>query len=51
MRKKCQNPFAILEKNASGGCHMVIPPVEMAKIKSKKHLAVCTYCGRFLIIV
>ena len=51
MRKKCQNPFAILEKNACGGCHMVIPPVEMAKIKSKKHLAVCTYCGRFLITV
>jgi len=30
---------------------MVIPPAEMAKIKGKKSLAVCTYCGRFLIIV
>lgn len=51
MRKKCQNPFSILEKNACGGCHMVIPPVEMAKFKSKKTLGVCTYCGRFLILV
>jgi len=51
MRQKCQNPFSILEKNTCGGCHMVIPPAEMAKIKGKKSLAVCTYCGRFLIIV
>ena len=51
MRKKCQNPFAILEKNTCSGCHMVIPPADMSSIKELKRIAVCTYCGRFLIVL
>ncbi len=51
MRKKCQNPFAILEKNTCSGCHMVIPPADMSNIKELNRIAVCTYCGRFLIVL
>ena len=51
MRKKCQSPFAILEKNSCSGCHMEIPSVHLKEIKEGKGISVCNYCGRFLIIV
>ncbi|HPJ37927.1 MAG TPA: PTS sugar transporter subunit IIA [Spirochaetota bacterium] len=51
MRKKCQNPFAILDKGSCAGCHLVIPPVYLSEIKEKKGIAVCNNCGRFLIIL
>ncbi len=51
MRKKCQSPFAILEKSSCSGCHMEIPSVHLKEIKDGKTISVCNYCGRFLIIV
>jgi mannitol/fructose-specific phosphotransferase system IIA component (Ntr-type) len=51
MRKKLQNPFAIIDKTSCSGCHMEIPPVYMAQIKESKDIPVCNHCGRFLIIV
>ena len=51
MRKKCQSPFSILEKNSCSGCHMEIPAVHLKDIKEGKGISVCNYCGRFLIIV
>lgn len=51
MRKKTQNPFAIIDKTSCSGCHMEIPPVYMAQIKQAKDIPVCNHCGRFLIIV
>ena len=51
MRKKCQNPFAIVEKNACSGCHMNIPPIEMNEIKERSKISICTHCGRFLIFI
>jgi mannitol/fructose-specific phosphotransferase system IIA component (Ntr-type) len=51
MRKKCQTPFAILDKGSCAGCHLQIPPVYLAEIKEKKGIAVCNNCGRFLIIL
>ncbi|MBP7586294.1 MAG: hypothetical protein KBA61_19790, partial [Spirochaetes bacterium] len=51
MRKKLQNPFAIIDKTSCSGCHMEIPPVYMAQIKHSKDIPVCNHCGRFLIIV
>lgn len=51
MRKKRSNPFAIVEKNSCTGCHMEIPPVYLQQIKERDGISVCTYCGRFLIMV
>ena len=51
MRKKCQNPFAIVEKNACSGCHMNIPPIEMNEIRERSKISICTHCGRFLIFI
>jgi mannitol/fructose-specific phosphotransferase system IIA component (Ntr-type) len=51
MRKKCQNPFSIVEKNACSGCHMNIPPIEMNEIKERSKISICTHCGRFLIFI
>lgn len=51
MRKKCQNPFSIVEKTACSGCHMNIPPIEMNEIKERSKISVCTHCGRFLIFI
>jgi predicted nucleic acid-binding Zn-ribbon protein len=51
MRKKCRNPFALVEKNACSGCHMTIPPAEMHMVKDRNRLSICTHCGRFLIII
>ncbi len=51
MRKKCQTPFAILDKGSCSGCHMQIPPIYLAEIKDTKGIAVCNNCGRFLIIL
>ncbi len=51
MRKKLQNPFAIIDKTSCSGCHLEIPPVYMAQIKQSKDIPVCNHCGRFLIIV
>lgn len=51
MRKKCQNPFAIVDKNSCTGCHLEIPPIYLKQIKESKGISVCTHCGRFLIII
>ncbi|MFH0976201.1 MAG: PTS sugar transporter subunit IIA [Spirochaetota bacterium] len=51
MRKKCQNPFSILEKSSCSGCHLEIPAVHLKEIKEGKTISVCNHCGRFLIIV
>ncbi len=51
MRKKCQNPFSIVEKNACSGCHMNIPPIEMNEIRERSKISICTHCGRFLIMI
>ncbi|MDY6933527.1 MAG: PTS sugar transporter subunit IIA [Spirochaetota bacterium] len=51
MRKKCQNPFAIVEKNSCTGCHLEIPSIYINQIKDQKGISVCTHCGRFLIIL
>jgi predicted nucleic acid-binding Zn-ribbon protein len=51
MRSKHNNPFSILEKNSCSGCHLGIPPIELNKIKEGKEIAICTHCGRFLIVV
>ena len=51
MRKKQNNPFAIVEKNSCSGCHMEIPPVYMRQITDRNGITLCTYCGRFLILV
>lgn len=49
MSQKCENPFAIVEKNACSGCHMNIPPVEMNEIIQRNKISICSHCGRFLI--
>ncbi|MFC1669547.1 PTS sugar transporter subunit IIA [Spirochaetota bacterium] len=51
MRKKNSDPFAIVEKTSCSGCHMGIPPIDMKQISKQKGISVCSYCGRFLIIV
>ena len=51
MKKKRNNPFAILEKNSCSGCNMQIPPYYHKQIKEGNTISVCTHCGRFLIIV
>ena len=51
MKKKNNNPFAIVEKNSWSGCHMNIPPVELKEIQDREHIHICTYCGRFLIMI
>jgi len=49
MRKKRNNPFAIVEKNSCTGCHMEIPPYYRSEVKDGKGIPICEYCGRFLI--
>ncbi len=51
MRKKSSNPFAIVDKTSCSGCHMEIPPVYLKQISDRNELTVCSYCGRFLIMV
>ncbi|HOP62582.1 MAG TPA: PTS sugar transporter subunit IIA [Spirochaetota bacterium] len=51
MKKKNNNPFSIVEKNSCSGCHMNIPPVELKQIQDREGIHVCTYCGRFLILI
>jgi mannitol/fructose-specific phosphotransferase system IIA component (Ntr-type) len=51
MKKKNNNPFAIVEKNSCSGCHMNIPPVELKQIMDRESIHICTYCGRFLIVL
>lgn len=51
MRKKCQNPFSIVDKSSCTGCHLEIPPIYLKQIKDSKGISVCTHCGRFLIIL
>lgn len=51
MMSKHSNPFSILEKGSCSGCHLNIPPIELNKIKEGKEIAICTHCGRFLIVV
>lgn len=51
MIKKKNNPFAVIEKKSCTGCHMGIPPVNITKIQDRDGIQVCTYCGRFLIML
>ncbi|HOP30118.1 MAG TPA: PTS sugar transporter subunit IIA [Spirochaetota bacterium] len=51
MKKKNNNPFSIVEKNSCSGCHMNIPPVELKEIQDRENIHICTYCGRFLIML
>ncbi|MCX7679852.1 MAG: PTS sugar transporter subunit IIA [Spirochaetes bacterium] len=51
MRKKMQNPFAILDKTSCSGCHMELPPFYLAELKEGKGIPLCNQCGRFLIIL
>jgi len=51
MRKKRNNPFAIVEKFSCSGCHMEIPPIYIEQIKERKGISLCTHCGRFLILL
>ena len=51
MRKKSNNPFAIVEKDSCTGCHMAIPPFDMKKVRDREGISVCTHCGRFLIFI
>jgi PTS system nitrogen regulatory IIA component len=51
MRKKRNNPFAIVEKNSCTGCHMAIPPFDMKKVTEREGISICTHCGRFLIFI
>lgn len=51
MKKKKNNPFSIVEKNSCSGCHMEIPPLNIKKIQDRDGIYVCTYCGRFLILL
>lgn len=51
MVKKKNNPFAVIEKNSCTGCHMGIPPVNIKKLQDRDGIQVCTYCGRFLIML
>ena len=51
MRSKCSEPFAIVEKNTCSGCHMNIPPIEINEIMERNKISICSYCGRFLIIL
>ncbi|MBN1501350.1 MAG: PTS sugar transporter subunit IIA [Spirochaetes bacterium] len=51
MRTKCENAFAIVEKNACSGCHMKIPPIEVNEIRKRTKISVCSHCGRFLIFL
>ncbi len=51
MKKKNNNPFAIVEKNSCSGCHMNVPPVELKEIQDREKIHICTYCGRFLIVL
>lgn len=51
MRKKNNNPFSVVEKNTCSGCHMEIPPLNIKKIQDRDGIHICTYCGRFLILL
>lgn len=51
MKKKNNNPFSVVEKNSCSGCHMNIPPVELQQIQDRESIHICTYCGRFLIVL
>ena len=51
MREKCQNPFAIIDKNSCMGCHLEIPSIYIKQIKEEKGISLCTHCGRFLIVL
>lgn len=51
MRKKNNNPFSVVEKNSCSGCHMEIPPLNIKKIQDRDGIHICTYCGRFLILL
>ena len=51
MKKKRNNPFAVIEKDSCSGCHMSIPPIHRKEIKDANVLNICDHCGRFLIMV
>ena len=51
MRKKCKDPFSIVEKNNCSGCYLEIPAANIDIIKVEKKISVCPHCGRFLILL
>lgn len=51
MRSKKNNPFAIVEKNTCTGCNMGIPPINLQELQARDKIQICTYCGRFLILI
>ncbi len=48
MKKKKDNPFAIVEKGSCSGCNLETPPMEVNRIQEGTGLVVCPHCGRFL---
>ncbi len=51
MRKKCKDPFTVVEKNNCSGCFLEIPAANIELIKEEKKISVCPHCGRFLILL
>ena len=51
MRKKCKDPFTVVEKNNCSGCYLEIPAANIELIKVEKKISVCPHCGRFLILL
>ncbi len=51
MRSKKSNPFSIVEKNTCTGCNMGIPPINIQELQARDKIQICTYCGRFLILI
>lgn len=51
MRKKCKNPFSIVEKNSCSGCFLEIPAANIKLIKEERKISLCPHCGRFLILL
>lgn len=51
MRNKKSNPFSIVEKNTCTGCNMGIPPINIQELQARDKIQICTYCGRFLILI
>lgn len=51
MRNKNCNPFSIVEKDTCTGCNMGIPPINIQELHARDKIQICTYCGRFLILI
>ncbi len=51
MRKKCRDPFSVVEKTSCTGCFLEIPAANLKMIKEEKKISLCPHCGRFLILL